>query len=70
MYYRKKEFIMLVVARICDGLLGIFYNNVNYILLYAYLTNALKQGSLLGDLNVFTLIAIFKTITYFKIIFS
>jgi len=65
MYYRKKEFIMLIVAKICDGLLGIFWNNVNYILLYAYLTNALKHGSLIGDLNVFTLIAIFKTLMYF-----
>lgn len=49
---------MLIVAKIFDGLLVLFWNNINYILLFFYIMNSQKN---LVDLNVFTLIAIFNT---------
>lgn len=34
---RKFEYQMLIVAKIFDGILVLFWNNVNYILLYFYI---------------------------------
>ncbi|CAD8154665.1 unnamed protein product [Paramecium octaurelia] len=60
-FKRKMEFEMLVVVKIFDGLLVLFWNNINYILLYFYIQNSKVN---LIDLNVFTLIAIFNTMIY------
>ena len=61
---RKKEFKCLVGLKIFDGLLSIFWNNISYILLLIYITNLLNNGIEFEDINIFTLIAIFNTLTY------
>lgn len=52
---------MLIIVKIFDGLLVLFWNNINYILLYFYIQNSKTN---LIDLNVFTLIAIFNSMMY------
>ncbi|CAD8091522.1 unnamed protein product [Paramecium sonneborni] len=61
MFKRKIEFQMLIIVKIFDGLLVLFWNNINYILLYFYILNSKVN---LIDLNVFTLIAIFNSMIY------
>ena len=60
---RKKEFMNLVGVKIFYGLITIFWTNISYILLLIYITNLLSRGIKFEDLNVFTLIAIFNTLT-------
>ena len=62
---RKKEFKNLVGVKVFYGLITIFWTNISYILLLIYITNLLSRGIKFEDLNVFTLIALFNTLTYY-----
>lgn len=61
---RKKEFLNLIGLKSFDGLCSIFWNNISYILLLIYITNLISRGIKFEDVNVFTLIALFNTLTY------
>ena len=60
---RKKEFRNLIGLKAFDGLSSIFWNNISYILLLIYITNLLSRGIKFENLNIFTLIALFNTLT-------
>ena len=61
---RKKEFRNLIGLKAFDGLCSIFWNNISYILLLIFITNLVNRGIKFEDVNVFTLIALFNTLTY------
>ena len=60
---RKKEFKNLVGVKFFYGLVTVFWTNISYILLLIYITNLLSRGIKFENLNIFTLIAIFNTLT-------
>lgn len=64
MRIRRKEFLMLAVRRVFDGFCSIFWNNISYVLLCAYIVSSLNNGKTLQNLNIFSLIAIFNTLTF------
>lgn len=55
---------MLFLLKAFDGLCSIFWNNVSYVLLCAYIISSINSGKSLLDLNIFTLIAVFNTMTF------
>ncbi|KAM3143931.1 hypothetical protein pb186bvf_003982 [Paramecium bursaria] len=61
---RKKEFKNLVGVKFFYGLVTVFWTNISYILLLIYITNLLSRGIKFENLNIFTLIAIFNTLTF------
>ena len=66
MSIRKNEFKMLAIIKISDGFLSVFWNCVGRVFLYFFITKYLAvKGNKLEDANVFTLITIFETITYY-----
>jgi hypothetical protein len=62
---RSKEFCMLAIVRGSDGLLAVFWNTIGRVLMFVFLVGYLEGGD--GDLanvNVFTLIALFDSLTF------
>jgi ATP-binding cassette subfamily C (CFTR/MRP) protein 1 len=55
---------MLCLLKGFDGLCSIFWNNISYVLMCAYVISSINSGKTLQDLNVFTLIAVFNTMTF------
>ncbi len=62
--FRKKEFSILVWIKTSDGAITVFWNTIQYILLYAFIISYLDLGNELSDANVFTIIALFGFLTF------
>ncbi|EAS02570.2 ABC transporter C family protein (macronuclear) [Tetrahymena thermophila SB210] len=60
---RSKEFRYIIITRILDGVLSIFWNCVSYFLLFFFLVSYVNDGHDLKDSNVFTIIALFGLLT-------
>jgi ABC-type multidrug transport system fused ATPase/permease subunit len=63
MGFRKKEYRLLAFARGMDGILGCFWNSINIILLYFFLTGYVNKGRDIHDSNIFVVIALFNMLT-------
>ena len=63
MEVRKKEFINLTILKGFDGFCSIFWNNISYVMLFIYIICLINNGKKIEDINVFTLIATFNTLT-------
>ena len=55
---------MLYLVRAMDGLLGVFWNSVSSVLLYAFLVKFVNNGHTLQDSNIFVVIALFSLLTF------
>lgn len=60
---RSSEFGFIITTRSFDGVLSIFWNCVNYFLLFFFLVSYVNDGHDLKDSNVFTIIALFGILT-------
>lgn len=63
MGFRKKEYRLLAFSRGMDGILGCFWNSINIILLYFFLTGYVNKGRDIKDSNIFVVIALFNMLT-------
>ncbi|KAL4449649.1 hypothetical protein ABPG74_007472 [Tetrahymena malaccensis] len=61
---RNREYKNLIFLKVLDGILTIFWQSLKVILLYTFLKGYLDQGNNLKDSNIFTIIALFGSLTY------
>ncbi|KAL4495492.1 hypothetical protein ABPG72_020233 [Tetrahymena utriculariae] len=61
---RHREYKNLIFLKVLDGILTIFWQSLKVILLYTFLKGYLDQGNNLKDSNIFTIIALFGSLTY------
>lgn len=60
---RSEEFKYITTTRLLDGLLSVFWNSIQHLLLYFFLSNYVNAGNDLKSSNVFTIIALFGNLT-------
>ncbi|EAR98242.2 ABC transporter C family protein (macronuclear) [Tetrahymena thermophila SB210] len=61
---RNREYKNLIFLKVLDGILTIFWQSLKVILLFTFLKGYLDQGNNLQDSNIFTIIALFGSLTY------
>ena len=68
---RRKEYLYLTIIRIADGFSGMFWNCINYILLFVFLISYINLQHITnvkdGSANIFEIIALFGNFTIIQI---
>jgi len=60
---RKQEFVFVVLTRVSDCFVAVFWNSVSYILLYIFLTAYVQENDIENS-NVFSIIVLFGYLTF------
>lgn len=60
---RKAEFLQLILVKVMDAFMCVFYNMISVILFVVTIIGYVRRGNSVGNTNVFTLMALFGMLT-------